>query len=432
MGFFRGFLSPLGVALSGAGISKAALLSQLQSQYQSFAQSATAATHQLNSATTSALNQVGGQVVRLDTDALFADILANPARYGIQNTTGTACAGSVAQALCTPADQAKADAMLFADGFHPGPKAHQMMADYLLASLQAPADMVGLRAAAMQSGTAAMDFVRQDSNHNRIRRQPVHTLEAIAAYQHDAGGEGGHVVYAGAKAQLSEAWQLGAVFAHQDQDSRMGQTRINSRSNSISTTVRYDKPQWWLGGMVHINDSDYQTNRTIRLGHASLSHNGETGGSSMGAALFGGHEWPLSPQTRIAALADLSMVSGKVHGFSEQGGATKMQFGEQKYTALQSGLGAELNHQLGSWQPYIHVRWVKSWRNNDDAVVAGMNGSQFAVAAPKSDTSWVQGQMGVQWQPQASPWRAFASVGRDFGRSGHSQTAIRLGVGARF
>ena len=426
------YASPLGAALNQAGISQAAFNASLQQQYQSFTSSASAATNQLNSATTSALNQVGGNVVRLDTNTLFSDMLANPAQYGFNNTTGTACSGSIAATLCTPTDQAAADAKLFADGFHPGPKAHQIMADYLLATLQAPADMAALRTLGLQSGAAAADFVRQDSNRNRSNRQPARTLDAVAAYQHDTGGDGGNILHAGAKAQLNDAWQLGLVFSRQDQDQNSGHTRVNAKTNSATAVVRYDAPQWWAGSMMQINDADYSTRRHIRLGQAQLSQQGETGGSSLGAGVFGGHQWQFG-QTRLSALADLMMVKGKVHGFAERsGGATQMQFDEQKYTSLRSGIGAEAAYQAGDWQPYAQLRWVKEWRNNNDPMRAGMNGSHFSVAAPADDRSWLNAQLGVQWQPTASPWRAFAAAGHDFARSGHSQTSLQVGVAAQF
>ncbi len=73
----------------------------------------------LNSQTTAALNQVGGNIVRIDTDRLFADMLASPERYGLANTTAPACSGSTTQNPCQPADAAQADSRLFADSFCP-------------------------------------------------------------------------------------------------------------------------------------------------------------------------------------------------------------------------------------------------------------------------------------------------------------------------
>lgn len=430
-----------GELFSGNGISKEDIKKQVGDNYTAFAGAATQATDLLNGRTTQALNAQGGNIVRLAANQMFADMLSDPAKYGFDNTLGRACNDSSASVLCgvdlkdagKQAANANADKMLFADSFHPGPKAHKIMADYLLSTLQAPGDMAGLRTVGLQNGEAAWNFVRQDSNHGRSQRQPAHTVDAVASYQHNAGGEGGYVLHAGAKAQLSDAWQLGVVFSRQDQDSRFGNTRVNAKTNSITSTLRYDAPQWWLGGMVQLNDADYQTNRHIRLGEVRLTQHGETSGMGVGVGMFGGYEWQFG-QTRVAALGDLTAVSGKVHGFSERsGGATQMQFGEQKYTTLHSGLGAEVGHVIGSWQPYANLRWVKDWRKNNDPVEAGMNGSRFQMTAPAtSDTSWLNAQLGVQWQPQGSRWRAFASAGRDLGRSSHSQTALQVGVGARF
>lgn len=173
------YSSPLGQALSAAGISEAAFNANLQTQYQSFAASATSATTLLNSQTTAALNQVGGNIVRIDTDRLFADMLASPERYGLANTTAPACSGSTAQSLCRPADAAQADSRLFADGFHPGPAAHQIMADYIINTLQAPQDMAALRRSVMEQSRNVQDFVREESNRQRSNPQAPHQPDGL-------------------------------------------------------------------------------------------------------------------------------------------------------------------------------------------------------------------------------------------------------------
>ncbi len=426
------YAGPLGAALTAAGISQTALTASVQQQYQTFADSATAATTQLNSRTTAAINQVGGNIVRLDTDALFADMLADPARYGLNNTTGTACSGSVAQTVCRPADAAVADAKLFADGFHPGPLAHKVMADYLLGSLRAPMEMAGLRQVGMDSGARAWDFVHQDSNQQRSRRLPAGTLEAVASYRHETGSDGSRNGHVGVKAQLTDHWQLGLVYSRQLQDARSGGSRLDLRGNALTASVRYDAPHWWLGGMLQINDQDYQTRRHLQLGQARVSQYGETSGHSLYAGAFGGYDWHFE-RARLAMLADVLAGRGEIDGFREQsGGATQMQFDQQEYRSLRSGLGVEAAYRWGGWQPYARSRWVKEWRRNDDVLMASLGGSQFGVRPQMADRSWLNTQLGVAWQPEQSRWRAYAQVGRDFGRNDRHHTEWQIGVAARF
>ncbi|MDO4694396.1 MAG: autotransporter domain-containing protein [Eikenella sp.] len=430
--------SNYGTIFAANGVTKESIKEEVAQNYGTFAAAATQATDLLNAQTTQALNQQGGNVVRLGVNQLFSDMLGDPAKYGFSNTSGRACNQATASVLCgeglsganTQASNANPDNLLFADSFHPGPKAHRIMADYLLSTLRAPAEMGGLSTTARQNGEAAWDFVREDSN--RLRGvQTGRTLDAVAAYQHNGGDNTGYTVYAGGKARLAPNWQLGVVFSRQEQDRQFGHTRIEAQTNSLTSTLRYDAPQWWLGGMLQISDSDYQTRRSIRLGQAELSQSGETGGSSMGAGVFGGYEWQWG-DTKVSALGDLMLLSGKVKGFAERdGGATQMQFGKQRYTSLRSGLGAEAAHRFGDWQPYANLRWVRDWKGGKDSVEAGMNGSRFSLAAPQADRSWLSARLGVQWQPQTSLWRAFGQVGHDFGRDGGG-TSVQLGVAARF
>ncbi|HRL34398.1 MAG TPA: autotransporter domain-containing protein, partial [Neisseria sp.] len=466
------YSSPLGQALSAAGISEAAFNANLQTQYQSFAASATSATTLLNSQTTAALNQVGGNIVRIDTDRLFADMLASPERYGLANTTAPACSGSTAQSLCQPADAAQADSRLFADGFHPGPAAHQIMADYIINTLQAPQDMAALRRSVMEQSRNVQDFVREESNRQRSNPQAPHTLDAIAAYQRHSGD--GHSIHAGAKAQFNENWQAGAVFSRSENEQSSGRTDIEGKTNSLSGFIRYDQPRWWLGGLVQINDSDYTTRRHFNLGQAALTqsgdtsgnsradardvqwqntlvdylvakgmrsgfywswnpNSGDTGGNSRAGGLFGGYDVWQSNSTRLSALADLTLTKGKINGFAEQGSdAARMQFGKQNLHSLQSGLGFEVRHQSGSWQPFANLRWVKEWKKDDQGISAGLGGSHFYSATPEQDRSWLGALAGVQWQPQGSPLHAFAAASRDFGHRNQSHTGLQIGIGARF
>ena len=425
------YSSPLGQALSAAGISEAAFNANLQTQYQSFAASATSATTLLNSQTTAALNQVGGNIVRIDTDRLFADMLASPERYGLANTTAPACSGSTAQSLCQPADAAQADSRLFADGFHPGPAAHQIMADYIINTLQAPQDMAALRRSVMEQSRNVQDFVREESNRQRSNPQAPHTLDAIAAYQRHSGDS--HSIHAGAKAQFNANWQAGAVFSRSENEPSSGRTDIESETNSLSGFIRYDQPRWWLGGLVQINDSDYTTRRHFNLGQATFTQSGDTGGNSRAGGLFGGYDVWQSNSTRLSALADLTLTKGKINGFAEQGSdAARMQFGKQNLHSLQSGLGFEVRHQSGSWQPFANLRWVKEWKKDDQGISAGLGGSHFYSAAPEQDRSWLGALAGVQWQPQGSPLHAFAAASRDFGHRNQSHTGLQIGIGARF
>ncbi|MCO4168528.1 autotransporter domain-containing esterase [Actinobacillus suis] len=422
------YQSSLGSALS-AVIDQKTFTNTLLQQYQQFATQAASATSFLNSATTQALNSVGGNVVRIDTDALFADMLSNPADFGLTNTTATVCA-STTQVVCTPTDQTSADGKLFADGFHPGAVAHKVMADYILNVLQAPSEVSVLPQLALYSTEKTFDFARQQSNSNRLLKQETNTVQGIAAYQRYNEGD---AIYAGLKAQFTPQWQFSALFSQSDLDGSKGSTKGEIKSKAINTAVRYDADKWWVGAALQLSDNDYKTSRQIQLGSAKRSQKGETSGAVISASVFGGYEWKFD-QSQVALLADLTNSHGKVTDFGEtEANAMRLSFEEQQIRSVRSGVGAEYRYQFTDWQPYVNARWVKEWRDSPAELVTTFNNSKFKVGLAQADKSWVNVQAGLDWKAKSSPWHFQLAVQRDLGRRDNfSGTSFHTNVGYQF
>ncbi|WP_244298107.1 autotransporter outer membrane beta-barrel domain-containing protein [Actinobacillus vicugnae] len=420
------YQSPLGAAL-GAAIDRNAFTSTLIQQYQQFATQAASATSLLNSATTQALNSVGGNIVRIDTDALFNDMLSNPADFGFSNTTATVCA-STTKAICTGDEQA--DKKLFADGFHPGAIAHKVMADYILNVLQAPSEISVLPQLALHSTEKTFDFARQQSNNNRLLKQEAKTVQAIAAYQvYDKG----NALYAGLKAQFTPEWQLSTVFSHSDLEGQKGSTKGEIKSNAINTALRYDADKWWLGAALQLSDNDYKTSRHIRLAQAQRAQKAETSGAVISAGLFGGYEWQIE-NNNLTFLADITHSHGKIAAFGEENtNVMRLTFTDQSIRSLRSGIGAEYRYQFTNWQPYLNARWVKEWRDSPATLQTQLNNSQFNVALAQADKSWLNMQAGLDWKAKTSPWHFQLAVQRDLGRKDNfSGTSFHTQLGYQF
>ncbi|WGE53539.1 autotransporter outer membrane beta-barrel domain-containing protein [Actinobacillus equuli] len=422
------YQSPLGAALAAA-IDQKTFTDTLIQQYQQFATQAASATSFLNSATTQALNSVGGNIVRIDTDALFKDMLSNPADFGLTNTTATVCA-STTQAVCTATDQASADSKLFADGFHPGAVAHKVMADYILNVLKAPSEVSVLPQLALHSTEKTFDFARQQSNSNRLLKQETKTVQGIAAYQRYHEGD---AIYAGLKAQFTPQWQFSALFSQSDLEASKGSTQGEIKSKAINTAVRYDADKWWVGAALQLSDNDYKTNRQIQLDSAKRSQKGETSGAVISAGVFGGYEWKFD-QSQVALLADLTNSHGKVTDFGEtEANAMRLSFAEQQIRSVRSGVGAEYRYQFTDWQPYVNARWVKEWRDSPAELVTTFNNSKFKVGLAQADKSWVNVQAGLDWKAKSSPWHFQLAVQRDLGRRDNfSGTSFHTNVGYQF
>ena len=130
-----------------------AIAAQLIAAYDSLSAQAAQLTDFYNQSEDRLLAQGGGNIVRVDVNKLFAEAIANPAQFGFANTAGMACPPGVSSAVCR-SDMPGFDASqsyLFSDHFHPSPQAHLLIADYIQAVLDGPAQVVALNQA-----TAAM------------------------------------------------------------------------------------------------------------------------------------------------------------------------------------------------------------------------------------------------------------------------------------
>ncbi|NBI43154.1 autotransporter domain-containing protein [[Haemophilus] felis] len=429
------FLKKLNVvAKSGfvsAGYNAEKIADLLIGQYSDVAQQAKFATAILNSRVTEALNQVGGNIIRIDAEGLLKDMIARPKDYGINNTTDVACPNSTATAeqSCTPQDPTVADGRLFADSFHPGPKAHKAMADYILNVLQTPKDMGLLAQLTEQHTIQAADFARIESNRNRFIRQTPQTVQALAAYQVQPRGRN---LYVGTKIQLTDQWQLLVNVGQQQQSQQQGKVKATLNNHLINTTLRYDKENWWVGSALQLNSGKLTLHRIAQLGQALHSQSAETETNSFNLQTFAGYEWQWD-NLFLALNADINKTHLEISGFGEKNiGITQMQFSEQKRRSLKSGLGVDLHYQSQNWLPYVSARWIKEWNKNIPTIKATLNGSSFETILEKSDRAWGNLRAGVQFNYNQ---RFFAnlSASRDIGRkTKHKNDSIQFGISFHF
>lgn len=427
----RGFWTQLG--MSALGYTPEYISKVMIEQYQQVLGQASLVTTFLNSSITSALNQAGGSVVRIDTDAFLKDMIERPSVYGLTNTTGVACKESIPTTKgsdCIPEDQKSADGKLFADSFHPGPVAHKAMSDYILNVLNAPKEMGALTIMAQYQSDVALDFARTESNRNRLSKQAEQTVDTIVSYQKVQGGDNLHV---GVKVQFNPQWQLSALVSHQEQKVQEGQMNIRAKSRALSTSLRYDAEQWWLGGSLQVNNSRFKTNRTNFIGRSTHLQTAEPTSQSLSMGLFGGYELKWDKYS-FALIGDISKTKTALDAFgTNEAGLMKMQFAERRVHSLKTGTGVSFSYKGDSLQPYLMTRFVKEWNKDLASVQTGFNGSRFITKLAPEDKSWVNVQAGLQWKPLNTGFYTNIGLGKDLGRKHNlSKTNFHAGVGLEF
>ena len=82
------------------------------------------------------------EVILVDAATVWADVLAQPSRYGLVNTTDAGCTNTEptsSAVFCTEDTLVAADAArtyLWSDDFHPSPRGHEILSDHALTLLQ--------------------------------------------------------------------------------------------------------------------------------------------------------------------------------------------------------------------------------------------------------------------------------------------------------
>ncbi|MBR0572854.1 MULTISPECIES: autotransporter domain-containing protein [Pasteurellaceae] len=417
---------------SNFGIRSKDIEQALNQAYKETVTAAKLTTTILNQQITAALNQVGGNIVRVDADALMNDILSRPNEYGINNTIAVACKGSTAdrfQPVCNPTDKNVADKRLFADDFHPGPKTHKAMADYILNVLQTPKDMAVLTPMLQQQNELAFDFTRTQSNLNRQHRQTANTVSPVVAYQNQKGGNSLHL---GAKIQFDPNWQLSVLAHTQKQNLQSGLVNIDTRNRVLSTALRYDADRWYLGSSLQLNLTKLNTQRTAYIGESVHKQSASTNANSLGVSLFGGYEWKIKA-VNFSLIADIHKTKTEIKALSERNkGITQMQFTPNVDHSLKTGVGFDLRYQATNWQPYLTTRWIREWHSDTTTINATLNGSTFKTLIPL-DTSWINMVAGLRFKPTNNNWYANVGVSRDIGRKDNfSKTSFQAEIGLEF
>lgn len=107
---------------------------------------------------------------------------------------------------------------------------------------------------------------------------------------------------------------------------QQGLININTQNRVLSTALRYDADNWWLGSALQVNNTTLTTDRVAYIGHSTHQQSAETEAESFSMGLFAGYEWKFKA-LGIALIADLNKTKTDVAGFGEQNrGITQMQF----------------------------------------------------------------------------------------------------------
>lgn len=427
-----------------------AIAAQLIAAFDTFSAQAGQLTDFYNQSEDRLLAQGGGNIVRVDINKLFSEAIANPGQFGFTNTAGMACPAGVSSAVCNSAMPGfnSEQSYLFADHFHPSPQAHQLIADYMQAVLDGPAQAVALNQA-----TAA--FARDsratlDSRFQQLRSggNPQGSLGVFGGYagQHydysanKVAGDGNattHNLTVGVDYQLSDEWLIGALVSGSNDDqqpsSRYEYKARGLMFSAFSALTLFE--QGWVNADLHYARVNYDDiRRSMQLGSLTRTETGDTDGKQWGARVTAGYDLPLTSYLTTGPMAQFAWDYSNVSGYSENGDdSTAMRFNDQTYHSQIMALGWRLDTQLGRFNPYAEVSYQHQFGDDVYRAGGGLKSTQtsFTRDSAGQDNNWVDVTLGAN-MPLTEQVAAFATVSQTGGLSSGEQFMYNVGVSARF
>jgi outer membrane lipase/esterase len=364
-----------------------------------------------NTTLNATLDASGVQAIRLNTFALFNEVLATPAAFGITNTSSPAC--TVPRAFfCTPATLVSPNApqtYLFADGSHPTTAGQQLLADYAYSYIIAPQQIAQLGEAPFaveEANFRALDG-RMWSNVGGPR--PRSKFEAWAVYDYGnidmnagPGNGSGHQnsVVVGGDMKVSDTFLVGVMFGYSDQKGEFGEPGGGYKLKQPIGTIYagWGQGPWYLGATFGGGSLDYSDiNRVIPLGQMLRTETGQTRGNEYTGRLLGGY-WFQWQDILHGPWARVAYTKATVKQYAETGAdSTALSFGEQRPDQLLWSLGWQATGNIGGIRPFARATWEYESLNNDRSVQASSVtlGGWYSIPVAKPDNNYALFNLGA-------------------------------------
>lgn len=346
-----------------------------------------------NAVLLAAMNGSSANLIPLDTYTMIQEIVANPGAFGLINVSGVACATS-SSLPCTNdtlVDPMAADYFLFADGVHPTTAGHEIISDYAVSVLTAPALVANLPEVTLGAVRGHQQMILNQARYGKFGDQwsvfadvgmGQQSLAAGQAWEADSDDL--HLMF-GAGRKVSEHMAIGFALektsAEVDFGNNMGSFDLDGIE--LSGFLDYRNGDWFANGILTLglqNDLD-DIQRDIKLGGGYRLEQGDTQADVFAAKMLLGYDLIKSNELRAGPFASLNWQTVDVDGYREAGDrATSMNFAAQDRDSLLGELGLFARYGFAQSELYGSVSYESEFKDDPRTVTAGLNslpGSSF-------------------------------------------------------
>ena len=403
----------------------------------------TSVTNLFNGSLIAGLDALGAPTIRFNINALFNEALADPASFGLVNTTTPAC-GTTVSLLCTPANLVVPNAattFLFADDVHPTSAVHAIIAQAVESMIEGPMKIGVLAEAPL--GVEQATFRAIDARMISALGAPVESKRFNAWVSYDygrndfagnfvSGNADVNTIAVGGDAKLSDRLLVGGAFTFADDKGDFGGNSGGYKLRETAGTVYagYGSGPWYVGATLGAGDLDYRdVDRRFDLGALSRTERGDTRGWQLMASVLGGY-WFSYADVLHGPFVRLAYQDIRVNGFAERGSdSTALIYGDQKRESFVSTLGWQVAGQIGSLRPFARIAYELESKDDTRYVSASSVtlGGEYAIPTIKPDRDYMSYLLGAstEFGRVTGYLTGFATSGRSDGN------AFGVTVGAR-
>ena len=406
-----------------------------------------------NSTLNDAIGQLGDGIIPINTFALFNEVLADPAAFGFTNTTGTACGTLSGSLACGPAGDptyfyhwaAGTDtSFLFADGVHPTGGAHRLLANVVLATIEAPGQVSMAGELPLQVYNNHANFVNtnifasardgRSKGESTVYGQIQYGRHDFDATTNTAPFDSNVVtVTLGADVRASDNFTFGGAVS-------FGGTRGDSYGSDIDAkevlASVFGVAHWGMGYislMATGGTGSLDIERSIDFIASTRTEHGDTNerhfaGELAGGLAFGGDN------LRHGPFLSWTQQRVQVQGYEEDSlDSTAMWFDGFTRNSSVGRIGYQIQGHAGSFRPFGHVAYAKEHEDDVVLVQAGSNtlNGHFTLPGYYSAEDWIEAEAGFGWALNDSTELTASYRGR-FNDDFEDYNALTLGFRKEF
>lgn len=357
-----------------------------------------------NNALFGGLNTAGLHVIPVDTFNLLREITSSPAAYGFANVTGTACQPQItANSLtCNPTSYVTPDAAstyVFADGVHPTTAAHQILAQYVVAELEAPRQIALLPNSASMVGRSRAERVAAHVSHPEADRMKWWSDLRGDFQRYDEGN-----LYDGVGPSLMFGvdWNsgnlvYGAFAGYGRQAMDFGQRKGSFDQTDLTVggfAGWYGEAGGWVNAQLSWSQLDFDVDREVVLGPAVRKHSGSADGENLSGGISAGWEFgegTLRHGPVLSVLAQRIDVDGYAEDQSSL--STALAYPDQSFDSLIGSVGWQASFAINDHvKPYARLTLDREFEDAPEQAFAQLQSmpgtAPFAVPGVQFDQDY--------------------------------------------